>query len=43
MRALEENWLKSGLEMLVIGGAAAGVSYVVGFFLKEFHFEDIVQ
>lgn len=28
------NWLKSGFEMLLAGGAAAAVAYVVGFLLK---------
>jgi vacuolar iron transporter family protein len=30
----ERNFLKSGLEMLVVGGAAAGVAYAVGVLLK---------
>jgi VIT1/CCC1 family predicted Fe2+/Mn2+ transporter len=30
----ERNFLKSGLEMLIVGGAAAGVAYVVGLLLK---------
>ncbi len=30
----ERNFFKSGLEMLVVGGAAAGVAYVVGVLLK---------
>lgn len=30
----ERNFLKSGLEMLTVGGAAAGVAYVVGLLLK---------
>lgn len=29
----ERNWLRSGLEMLVVGGVAAAVAYVVGFLL----------
>jgi len=29
----ERNWLKSGLEMLIVGGLAAGVAYLVGFLL----------
>jgi VIT1/CCC1 family predicted Fe2+/Mn2+ transporter len=29
------NWFISGLEMLVIGGVAAGVSYYVGFFVNH--------
>jgi VIT1/CCC1 family predicted Fe2+/Mn2+ transporter len=30
----ERNFLKSGMEMLVVGGAAAGVAFVVGVLLK---------
>lgn len=30
----ERNFLKSGLEMLLVGGAAAGVAYAVGVLLK---------
>jgi vacuolar iron transporter family protein len=30
----ERNFLKSGLEMLIVGGAAAGVAYAVGVLLK---------
>lgn len=30
----ERNWLKSGLEMLVVGGAAAGIAYLIGWLLK---------
>ena len=41
-RVTEENWFMSGMEMLLIGGAAAGVSYLVGYILKEFHFEESV-
>ncbi|MBN1317750.1 MAG: VIT1/CCC1 transporter family protein [Anaerolineales bacterium] len=28
------NWLRSGLEMLLIGGLAAGVAYLVGYMLR---------
>ncbi|MCX6071105.1 MAG: VIT1/CCC1 transporter family protein [Chloroflexi bacterium] len=34
VRVTERNFLKSGLEMLVVGGAAAGVAYIVGVLLK---------
>jgi VIT1/CCC1 family predicted Fe2+/Mn2+ transporter len=27
-------WLRSGLEMVVVGGIAASVAYLVGFLLK---------
>jgi VIT1/CCC1 family predicted Fe2+/Mn2+ transporter len=30
----KRNWLRSGIEMLFVGGAAALVAYLVGFFLK---------
>ncbi|MGD8794385.1 MAG: VIT1/CCC1 transporter family protein [Anaerolineae bacterium] len=30
----ERNWFRSGLEMLVVGGLAAGVAYLVGFLLQ---------
>lgn len=30
----ERNWLQSGLEMLVVGGLAASVAYVVGYLLR---------
>lgn len=30
----ERNWFRSGLEMLVIGGLAAGVAYLVGYLLQ---------
>ncbi len=29
------NWTKSGLEMLIVGGLAAGVAYGVGYFLQS--------
>ena len=31
----ERNWLRSGLEMLVVGGVAAGVAYLVGYLLAS--------
>jgi VIT1/CCC1 family predicted Fe2+/Mn2+ transporter len=30
----ERNWFRSGLEMLVVGGLAAGVAYLIGFLLQ---------
>jgi len=30
----ERNWFRSGLEMLLVGGLAAGVAYLVGFLLQ---------
>lgn len=30
----ERSWLRSGLEMLVVGGTAAGVAYLIGFLLQ---------
>jgi len=30
----ERNWLRSGLEMLVVGGLAAGVAFLVGYVLQ---------
>jgi VIT1/CCC1 family predicted Fe2+/Mn2+ transporter len=34
VRITERNWLRSGLEMLVVGGLAAAVAYLVGFLLQ---------
>jgi VIT1/CCC1 family predicted Fe2+/Mn2+ transporter len=30
----QTNWWKSGFEMLIVGGAAAGAAYLVGYFLQ---------
>jgi VIT1/CCC1 family predicted Fe2+/Mn2+ transporter len=30
----ERNWFRSGLEMLIVGGLAAGVAYVIGYLLQ---------
>jgi vacuolar iron transporter family protein len=30
----ERSWLRSGLEMLVVGGTAAGVAYAIGYLLQ---------
>jgi VIT1/CCC1 family predicted Fe2+/Mn2+ transporter len=30
----ERNWFRSGLEMLVVGGVAAGVAYLLGHLLQ---------
>jgi len=30
----ERNWFRSGLEMLLVGGLAAGVAYLVGYLLQ---------
>lgn len=30
----ERNWFRSGLEMLLVGGVAAGVAYLVGYLLQ---------
>ena len=34
MLVTERNWFRSGLEMLVVGGVAAGVAYLVGYLLQ---------
>ena len=32
-RITQKNWFTSGLEMLIVGGVAAGVSYLIGYLL----------
>jgi VIT1/CCC1 family predicted Fe2+/Mn2+ transporter len=34
VQVTERNWFRSGLEMLVVGGSAAGVAYLIGFLLQ---------
>jgi vacuolar iron transporter family protein len=34
-KLVEGNWLKSGLETMVIGGAAASIAYLVGYLLRN--------
>ncbi|MGQ9684331.1 MAG: VIT1/CCC1 transporter family protein [Anaerolineae bacterium] len=34
VRVTGRNWLRSGLEMLVVGGLAAGVAYLIGYLLR---------
>ncbi|WP_040212637.1 VIT1/CCC1 transporter family protein [Clostridium polynesiense] len=34
VKITEENWIKSGLEMLIVGGLAAGAAYIIGNFLS---------
>jgi VIT1/CCC1 family predicted Fe2+/Mn2+ transporter len=34
VRITEKNWLKSGIEMLVVGGIAAVAAYLIGLFLS---------
>ncbi len=33
---IEKSWLYAGLEMLIVGGLAAIVAYLVGFIIKQF-------
>jgi hypothetical protein len=30
----ERNWFRSGMEMLIAGGVAAGVAYLMGYLLQ---------
>ena len=34
VRVTGRSWLRSGLEMLVVGGLAAGVAYLIGYLLR---------
>ena len=34
-KIVERKWYLSGLETLVVGGAAAVIAFLVGYFLKE--------
>ncbi|MFC2036927.1 VIT1/CCC1 transporter family protein [Chloroflexota bacterium] len=34
MLITERNWFRSGLEMLIVGGLAAAVAYLVGYLLQ---------
>lgn len=34
-KVIEERWVRAGLETMVIGSAAAGIAYLVGFLLKN--------
>jgi VIT1/CCC1 family predicted Fe2+/Mn2+ transporter len=33
-RITGRNWFKSGLEMLIVGGLAAGAAYAIGYLLS---------
>ena len=41
-RVTGQQWLQSGTEMLLIGGAAACVAYYIGLWLKGFEFSENV-
>ncbi len=30
----DKSWVKSGLEMLIVGGLAAAAAYFIGYFVK---------
>ncbi len=34
VKITKTNWIKSGIEMLLIGGIAATVAYIIGYLLK---------
>lgn len=36
-KILEEKWLRSGLETMLIGSAAAAIAYLVGYLLRNIH------
>ncbi len=33
-KIVEKTWYRSGFEILIVGGAAAAIAYVVGFLLR---------
>jgi VIT1/CCC1 family predicted Fe2+/Mn2+ transporter len=34
VKITKKNWIKSGIEMLLVGGIAATVAYLIGYLLK---------